>query len=153
VSTPTVEDRLADVVLRLGVLTDPDDGLSRTAAATLSRLQRQGPTRVTELAAAEGVTQPSMSALAARLSAQGLVRRGSDPADARVVLLDLTDEGADRLAQRRARRARRVDAALAALSPDEVRRIADALPALDTLANTLAGAVRRPVPDIPEVIR
>ncbi|MGY1783792.1 hypothetical protein [Geodermatophilus sp. SYSU D00698] len=42
-SAPTFDDRLADVVLRLGVLTDPDDGLSRTAAATLSRLERRGP--------------------------------------------------------------------------------------------------------------
>ncbi|MGY1783793.1 hypothetical protein [Geodermatophilus sp. SYSU D00698] len=56
-----------------------------------------------------------MSALAARPAAQGLVRRGGDPADARVVLLGLTAEGAGRLARRRARR---VDAALAALSPD-----------------------------------
>ncbi|GAB3201076.1 hypothetical protein GCM10027261_34690 [Geodermatophilus arenarius] len=147
-SAPTLDDRLADVVLRLGVLTDPDDGLSRTAAAALSRLERRGPTRVTEPAAAEGVTQPSMSALAARPAAQGLVRRGGDPADARVVLLGLTAEGAHRLAQRRARRARRVDAALAALSPDEVRRVADALPALDRLA----GALRRHEPT-PEVTR
>ncbi|MGY1794999.1 MarR family winged helix-turn-helix transcriptional regulator [Geodermatophilus sp. SYSU D00525] len=138
-SDPTVDDRLADVVLRPGVLTDPEDGPSRTAAATLSRLGRQGPTRVTELAAAEGVPQPSMSALAACLAAQGLLRRGGDPADARVVLLDLTAEGADRRAQRRARRARRVDAALAALSPDEVRRIADALPALDPSPARCAG--------------
>jgi DNA-binding MarR family transcriptional regulator len=152
VTAPTVDDRLADVVLRLGVLTAPGDGLSRTAAATLARLERQGPTRVTELAAAEGVTQPSMSALAARLAAQGLVRRGGDPADARVVLLDLTAEGADRLAQRRARRARRVEHALAALSPAERRRIADALPALDRLAQSLAGEPLRPVPT-PEVPR
>jgi DNA-binding MarR family transcriptional regulator len=148
VSAPTVDDHLADVLVRLATLTAPDDGLSRTAAATLARLERQGATRVTELAAAERVAQPSMSALVARLTAQGLVRRGGDPRDARVVLLDLTEAGAAVLARRRARRSARLDAALAALSPDEVRRIADALPALDSLA----AALRRPDPT-PEVIR
>ncbi|MGR7025324.1 MarR family winged helix-turn-helix transcriptional regulator [Geodermatophilus sp. URMC 62] len=144
-SAPPVDEHLADVLVRLGTLTAPDDGPSRTAAATLARLERQSATRVTELAASEGVAQPSMSALVARLTAQGLVRRGGD---ARVVLLGLTEAGATVLARRRARRSARLDAALAALSPDEVRRIADALPALASLA----AALRRPDPT-PEVIR
>jgi DNA-binding MarR family transcriptional regulator len=54
-------------------------GLSLTAAATLARLQRNGPARLTELAAAEGVSQPSMTALIARLADRGLVHRAADP--------------------------------------------------------------------------
>jgi DNA-binding MarR family transcriptional regulator len=88
--TPDQVDRLEALVLDLGSLTARREGFSRTAAATLGRLRDSGPTRLTELAAAEGVSQPSMSALVARLTDQGLVQRGSDPLDARVDLLSLT---------------------------------------------------------------
>ena len=128
---------LEALVLRLSALTTRRDGLSRTAAATLTRLADSGPTRLTELATAEGVTQPSMSALVARLVDQGLVHRGSDPRDARVVLLSLTPGGETLVAQRRTDRTERLDRALTGLSPDDVARIADAVPALTRLADAL----------------
>jgi DNA-binding MarR family transcriptional regulator len=133
---PPVAD-LGALVLRLSTLTTRRDGLSRTAAATLSRLARSGPTRLTELATAEGVSQPSMSAMVVRLVNQGLVHRGNDPHDARVVLLSLTARGEALVAQRRADRTERLDRALTALSPDDVARIADATPALTRLADAL----------------
>lgn len=133
---PPVAD-LEALVLRLSTLTTRRDGLSRTAAATLSRLARSGPTRLTELATAEGVSQPSMSAMVVRLVNQGLVHRGNDPHDARVVLLSLTARGEALVAQRRADRTERLDRALTALSPDDVARIADATPALTRLADAL----------------
>jgi DNA-binding MarR family transcriptional regulator len=148
VQTTTLVDELADVVASLGSLGHPRQQLSRTAAATLARIQRHGPARLTELAAAEGVSQPSMSALAARLVEQGLLRRSSDPRDARVVVLDLTPAGGDVLAERRADRADRLSRALTDLSPAEVRRITDALPALTKLADAL-----RRSPVLPEVNR
>jgi DNA-binding MarR family transcriptional regulator len=133
---PPVAD-LEALVLRLSTRTTRRDGLSRTAAATLSRLARSGPTRLTELATAEGVSQPSMSAMVVRLVNQGLVHRGNDPHDARVVLLSLTARGEALVAQRRADRTERLDRALTALSPDDVARIADAAPALTRLADAL----------------
>src|SRR3954468_19345343 len=96
--------QLDDLVLALRSATADRAGLSLTAAATLARLQREGPARLTELAAAEGITQPSMTALVARLSAQGLVRRAADPSDGRAVILSLTGAGEELLAQRRAAR-------------------------------------------------
>src|SRR5581483_1443739 len=45
----------------------PPDGLSFTAAATLATLDRSGPCRLTLLAVNEGVTQPAMTQLVARL--------------------------------------------------------------------------------------
>jgi DNA-binding MarR family transcriptional regulator len=134
---------LEALVLRLSTLTTRRDGFSRTAAATLTRLANDGPTRLTELATSEGVTQPSMSALVARLVDQGLVRRGSDAQDARVVLLSLTPAGHDLVVQRRADRTARLDRALAELSPDDVARIDDAVPALTRLADALR---RSPTP-------
>jgi DNA-binding MarR family transcriptional regulator len=138
--TPEQVDRLEALVLDLGALTARREGFSRTAAATLSRLRDSGPTRLTELASAEGVAQPSMSSLVARLADQGLVRRSGDPRDARVVLLSLTPAGESLVAQRRAARAERLDRALGALPASDVDAIADALPALTRLAD----ALRRP---------
>jgi DNA-binding MarR family transcriptional regulator len=131
--------RLDDAVVALRVA-GPRGGLSRTAAATLAHLQRSGPARLTGLAVAEGVSQPSMTTLVARLAGQGLVRRAADPRDGRAVVLSLTPEGERLLARRREERTARLAGPLADLSPDDVRRIADALPAL----TRLAGALRRP---------
>jgi DNA-binding transcriptional ArsR family regulator len=56
----------------------PPDGLSLTAAATLATLERSGPQRLTALAVREGVTQPAMTQLIARLQDGGLVCREAD---------------------------------------------------------------------------
>jgi DNA-binding MarR family transcriptional regulator len=74
---------------------------------------------------------------------QGLVHRGSDPLDARVVLLSLTSDGEALVANRRADRTERLDRALKDLSSDDVARIADAVPALTRLADALR---RSPTP-------
>jgi DNA-binding MarR family transcriptional regulator len=132
--------QLDDAVVALRSATLSRGGLSLTAAATLARLQRSGPARLTELAAAEGVSQPSMTALIARLAEQGLVGRAADPHDGRAVVLTLTPAGGEVLALRRAVRTRRIAGPLSALPEDDVRRIADALPALIRLAD----ALRRP---------
>jgi DNA-binding MarR family transcriptional regulator len=110
----------------------PPSGLSLTAAATLDR---GGPRRLTALAAREGVTQPAMTQLVARLQDTGLVDRVPDPADGRVVQVRITAEGQAMLARRRAVRAERVAGLLARLSPDEQAALAAALPAMDALAN------------------
>ncbi len=145
---PSFVDDLDQVLLELGALATARSGLSRTAAATLTRLQRSGPTRLTELATAEGVSQPTMSALVNRLVAQGLLSRGGDPQDARVVVLALTTAGADLLARRRAHRADRLARALDELPSADAARITDALPALTQLADAL-----RRSPTSPEVTR
>ena len=134
---PSLVDDLDAVLLELGALATSRSGLSRTAAATLTRLQRSGPTRLTELATAEGVTQPTMSALVTRLVGQGLMSRSGDPQDARVVVLTLTPAGADLLARRRSDRADRLARALADLPDADASLITAALPALAHLADAL----------------
>ena len=141
-------DDLDAVLLELGALAAARSGLSRTAAATLTRLQRSGPTRLTELATAEGVSQPTMSALVTRLVGEGLLTRGGDPQDARVVVLTLTKAGADLLARRRSDRADRLARALADLPDADASLITAALPALAHLADAL-----RRSPTSPEVTR
>jgi len=104
--------------------------LSLTAVATLSSLDRQGPQRITTLATAEGVSQPSMTQLIQRLEQRGLVARGSDPADGRVALVTVTDQGRAALVARRQRNAERIAGLLADLPEPDVRALADALAAV-----------------------
>src|SRR5690349_6243724 len=113
----------------------PADGLSLTAAATLATLERSGPRRLTALAVQEGVTQPAMTQLIARLQDTGLVRREADPADGRVVQVRLTDQGRDTLARRRAVRAGRLAVILDRISPEDRAALGAALPAIDALAS------------------
>src|SRR6266566_1007733 len=75
-------DLLEVVALVIRGVSDNRD-LSLTAVSTLGSLSRYGPQRITALAGAEGVSQPSMTQLVQRLEQRGLVARGSDPADGR----------------------------------------------------------------------
>ncbi|WP_232839219.1 MarR family winged helix-turn-helix transcriptional regulator [Streptomyces triticisoli] len=111
-------------------------GMSFTAASTLARLEREGPARLTALAAAEGVTQPSMTQLVQRLERQGLVARVDDPEDGRVTLVAVTDAGRDVLAERRQARDARLAQLLAGL-PEEQQQ------ALGTTVRTTLPLVRR----------
>jgi DNA-binding MarR family transcriptional regulator len=87
-------------------LREPGD-LSLTSAAVLSTLRADGPLRLTVLAAAAGVSQPSMTQLVQRLEGEGLATRVNDPEDRRGTLVGITDAGRTLLADlRRARRAR-----------------------------------------------
>jgi DNA-binding MarR family transcriptional regulator len=109
-------------------------GLSMTAAATLGTLERSGPCRLTALGAGEGVTQPAMTQLVARLADSGLVTRSADPADGRVVHVHITAAGRALLASRRATRAERISGLLARLSDADQAALAAALPAMAELA-------------------
>src|SRR5215471_2332765 len=107
---------LVSLVIR-GVSDNRD--LSLTAVAALGSLDRRGPQRITTMAAAEGVSQPSMTQLVQRLEQRGLVVRSSDPSDGRAAL-----------AARRQRNAGRVAELLADLPDDDVRALSDALAAV-----------------------
>jgi DNA-binding MarR family transcriptional regulator len=107
--------------------------LSRTAASVLASLRDGGPQRVTALATAESVAQPSMTTLLSRLERDGLVERGPDPADARAVLATITAEGLERLTTIRAARAAVIEARLAELDPEDRDALAAAIPALAKL--------------------
>lgn len=107
--------------------------ISLTAAGTLATLERSGPRRITELAASEGVTQPSMTSLVTGLARSGLVERRTDPGDQRVVLVALTAAGRSYLRRRRQAGAERFDRLMGKLSPGELRALLAAGPALARL--------------------
>jgi DNA-binding MarR family transcriptional regulator len=81
--------------------------LNLTAVLTLGTLEREGPVRVTTLAAAASISQPAMTQMVQRLERHGLVTRVDDPEDGRVALVGLSDAGRVlRRVQRRERRHR-----------------------------------------------
>jgi DNA-binding MarR family transcriptional regulator len=104
--------------------------ISLTSASTLSTLQQTGPRRITELAAVEGVTQPSVTTLVTGLERAGLVERQPDPGDGRVVLVALTAAGEDYLRRRRRAGAEAISGLIGKLPAGEAAALMAAAPAL-----------------------
>lgn len=136
---PSTTDALAErleaalVVLWADLLAHTDSDLSRTGASVLNTL-RDGPRRITELAASQSVAQPTMTVAVQRLEARGLVVRERADDDRRATNVVLTDAGRAKLAGRHAARAAALQARLAALDDDELAALEAALPALASLA-------------------
>jgi DNA-binding MarR family transcriptional regulator len=110
-----------------------DYGMSLTAASVLAQLADHGPQRVTDLAAAEAVAQPTMTTLVRRLERDGLVERAPHETDRRAILIALTAEGAGRLERVRAARAGVLAERLDRLDPRRRAALEDLLPLLDHL--------------------
>jgi DNA-binding MarR family transcriptional regulator len=95
------------------------DRAARSATMALETLNREGPARVTTLAAGVGIGQPSMTELVQRLQRQGLVTRVDDPGDGRAALATITNAGRALLDDQRRDRHDRVAALLAALPAED----------------------------------
>jgi DNA-binding MarR family transcriptional regulator len=76
--------------------------LSMSQVSVLSRLEKDGPASVTELAAAERVRQQSVGAILAVLADRGLIERYPDPNDGRRTLVSLTAAGRESVDDKRA---------------------------------------------------
>jgi DNA-binding MarR family transcriptional regulator len=107
--------------------------ISLTSLATLSTLDRTGAKKITELAAIEGVTQPSMTTLVAGLERAGFAERSGDPNDRRVSLVSITATGRDYIRHRRQVGTEAFAALVKELPPDEAAALAAAVPALARL--------------------
>lgn len=95
------------------------DELSASAALVLNRLSREGPMRVTALAAAEGGSQSAMTQLVQRLERQGLLERYGDPDDGRASLVMLSEAGQQNWDARAEQRTQRIAELMPAVSPDD----------------------------------
>ncbi len=120
---------LLSVVARLNRLATQRAGLEVPYAQVrlLAQVEEQGPARISTLAAADHCSQPTMTTQVQRLETEGWVTREADPADARAVLVTITDAGTEALRQARARRADVVAPHVAALSHGERDTLADAV--------------------------
>jgi DNA-binding MarR family transcriptional regulator len=107
-------------------------------ARLLSTIEGHGETRISDLAALDHCSPPTITVQVSRLEVVGLVTRTVDPGDARAVLIGITPKGKDVLARIRADRAAFINPQLAALDPDDRQALASGLDVLRRLieANT-----------------
>lgn len=71
----------------------PTDGTSAARLRLLAVLREQGALSIRSLTEALHVSAQNVSVMVDGLESQGLVQRGDDPQDRRVVLVDLTPKG------------------------------------------------------------
>ena len=111
-----------------------DDALSLNQMSVMSTLENNGRVSLGELAAHEKVQPPSMTRTIACLEQSGHVRRVAHPTDRRQVLVELTDEGHQRVHADRRRRDAWMSQRVRELSRDEREILRAAAPILQKLA-------------------
>jgi DNA-binding MarR family transcriptional regulator len=112
-------------------------GLTPTGISLLLNVDRNGPMRLSELGASEGINPTMLSRIVAGLIDEGLLERTSDAGDRRAAWVEATRRGR-RVAERmRRERTTAVNEAMGALGEQDRRLIEDALGALESLAEEL----------------
>lgn len=124
--------------LAAGVIRRRSRTLSLTALSTLATLEQTGPRRLTDLAVAEEITQPSMTSLVTQLEQLGFAERRRDPADARVVLVAITRGGRQLMRERRRAGAQTLTELIDKLDEQDIAELHKALPALRRLLEVVA---------------
>ncbi|WP_433802758.1 MarR family winged helix-turn-helix transcriptional regulator [Actinomycetospora sp. CA-084318] len=106
--------------------------LTASQLGVLTRLDREGPATVSELAAAERVRPQSMAAAVGAVVERGFVRRDPDPDDGRRQVASLTAAGRDLLVTSRAAgQGWLADALAQRLTPEEQRHVLEAMALLE----------------------
>jgi DNA-binding MarR family transcriptional regulator len=131
----------ASLITRL-LLRRGTTGLSRAETGILGSLE-QGAQRITELATAQALAQPTVTQLVGLLAERGFVARGRHPNDGRVVLVSLTDDGRAALDALRARYRAVLREQLADRSDADVLALAAATEVLQDVIDALQGGVAR----------
>ena len=134
--TTALADRLHSLaihLLRTVRASDEESGLSAPRLSALSVIVFREPITLGDLAAAEGVTAPTMTRLVQGLEADQLLGRHAHPTDARAVLLRPTERGRRLLAAARQRRVKTLASALAHLETKDRNVVALAVSTLEAL--------------------
>jgi DNA-binding MarR family transcriptional regulator len=112
--------------------------VSRTEVGVMRAVSAR-PHRITELAAAEGVTQPAITRVVNRLQERGWVTREGDPRDGRAVVVQLTPVGRTVFERLRGEYRALVHEEMATLDDADVETLARAIDVLDELIDRLEG--------------
>jgi DNA-binding MarR family transcriptional regulator len=107
--------------------------LGHGAVSALFTLVSHGSMRLGDLAAKEGVAPPTLSRIVASLLEGGFVRREPDPNDGRASLVTVTETGKQVASGVYSIRLKELRRRLVRLSPDQIRLLTAALPALEYL--------------------
>jgi len=112
--------------------------VSLPEASALKRLDRSGPSSVTELAKAEQISVQSMGTTLGALEARGFVTRHPHPSDGRRSVLSITKSGTRVLGDKHNARTEQLARALSeGFSPGELRQLMVAAPLIERLAQSL----------------
>jgi DNA-binding MarR family transcriptional regulator len=109
-------------------------------ARLLSTIEDQGPTRISELAALDHCSQPTMTTQVRRLEDAGLVSRTVDPGDARAVLIRITPKGVETLRQVRVDRSAAISPYLERLDEADRQTLGEAVRVLRRLLQDASSA-------------
>lgn len=112
-------------------------GLTPARVSALLNIERNGPLRLAELAASEGLNPTMLSRMVGDMVDAGLLERSCDPDDRRSAWVAATPAGAKLAERMRRQRTRAVEAALEQIAPEQRRAIEQALPALEALTEAL----------------
>lgn len=115
---------------------DESLGVTPARLSALSVLVFGGPRTLTELAAAEQVSGPTMSRLVGALETEGFVRRSPVEGDRRALRLHATAAGSRLMQRGRRQRVARLALELARLSPAERKTLAAAARILRSLESS-----------------
>ncbi len=110
-------------------------GLTPTQLSALATVDRAGPLRLGDLAAAEKIAPSTLTRMVTVLEDRGYVQRAAVPGDARASTLVITPAGHAILERIRQDTATQLADSLRALSPEQIAALAAALPALEQLAS------------------
>lgn len=113
-----------------------DVELPPTRLAHLSTIERQGPLTLGALAGIERVAPATVTKVVNHLERLGFVVRRRDEADRRVVRVQVTAEGKERLRTTRTRKTAWLAQRLDELAPDELERVAESMDVLEKLAES-----------------
>jgi DNA-binding MarR family transcriptional regulator len=134
------DDDLARLRMALGRIgrvlrQQTDDGLTYPLISLLLCIVRTQPVSAGDLAAAEGVSPPSVTRSLNRLIELGYVSREPDPADRRAALITVTPKGMEERNEILRRREIWLTQHLDQLTGHDMGRLLDALPALERLCD------------------
>jgi len=113
---------------------NPPDDLTLSQISALAVVFREGALTAGDLAAAEQVRPPSMTRMIAALETSGMVERTTNPADARQVMVSITDRGRSTMETYIQLREQWLTEQLADLSDDELATLKRACDLLVRLA-------------------
>ena len=114
--------------------------LSPAQVELLLAVERRPGVSVRELADRLNLAPNTVSTLVRQLTGRGLLVRGKDETDGRVVRLTISPDAQRRFAEWRSARAHVLEEALTQLGSSDRRALASALPALRTLIEQLAAS-------------
>ena len=125
--------RLAVMRLARRLRQRAEAGVTPSMLSAMSSIGRLGPIALSDLATAEQVQPPSLSAIVGRLEQEGLVLREADPTDGRVARVRLSPAGRRLMERSRSRKTAYLAQRLEVLSDEERGTLRRALPVIERL--------------------